>query len=458
MTNSTVNFNNITYTVGTNTIIVGDIEVNTPAPGAIDIKPIGPQVTTHLILSKNDDIMFKTILQTSPVRNFEITIYDQHSHVSCCYVASRKDNSSGNVKITECKDILSNIDFPKIVTGQLYLVISHYDGLDQLSIPQSKRDLVTQDIELLKQKVDTSKIILFISEEISKEIESLGISLTDSFQTVYAPPSGRLIQFLVEYLVGKSISGSKPSFQGMFKFDSIYDDFAPDDINVVIARSVRYDSTNPGVVSTIRRNGRIQINSDSKTSRSRFFIMLKHPENAELKVCEETTGTEFGITYRSTENLPDLTDDHFITIVEALTFLEKLNSKKDNVSITKFISDNLSAAGKYLFASPLNDFEELDSKSELSSIIIEYACILRNQIYQILLNNASMVNYRRAPPNKKRVIFNEGELRTTAAGIHPLYNNHPADMARQYTHFASEDIPSRPVMQSAPSSFSKSEP
>lgn len=35
MSNSTVNFNNITHTVGSNTIIVGDIEVNTPAPFAI---------------------------------------------------------------------------------------------------------------------------------------------------------------------------------------------------------------------------------------------------------------------------------------------------------------------------------------------------------------------------------------------------------------------------------------
>lgn len=439
MSASTVSFNNITHTIGSNTIIVGDISVNTPVPGAIDIKPIGPQDSTHLILSKNDDTMFKSILQTSPVRNFEITIYDQHGHTSCRYGADRKDNTAGNVKITESKDLLSNIDFPKIESGQMYMVITHYDGLDQLSIPESKRDLVIQDLALLRQKIDTTKIVLFISEEINKELEGLGITLGETFQHVYSPQSSRLIRFLVEFLVGKQISGSKPSFQGMLKFD--FDDVASDDINVVMARFVRYDSTNPGVVGTIRRNGRVQINTESKTTRSRFFIMLKHPENPNLKVSEETTGTVYDLTLRSPENIPDITDDHFKAIVESLTFLEGLNAKKDYESVKKFISKNLSDVGKYMFTSPLQVFEEMDSKSDMSSMIIDYGCILRSQIYQLLNSHSSFVNHRKVQPNKKRVLFNEGELKAaTTVGVGPFYGNHPAEMARNYTQFVSDSL------------------
>jgi hypothetical protein len=183
--------------------------------------------------------------------------------------------------------------------------------------------------------------------------------------------------------------------------------------------------------------------------------MLKHPENAHLKVCEETTGTVFDLTPRSADNLPDLTDDHFTAIVEALTFIEKLNNNKDSESVTKFITDNFGEAGKHMFASLLHVFEEVDSKSDLSSMIIEYGCILRTQIYQLITYNSSMVNYHKVQPNKKCVLFNEEELRATTVGIHPFYNTHQCDMTRHYTQFASESIAdsARAVMLSVSSYF-----
>jgi hypothetical protein len=307
----------------------------------------------------------------------------------------------------------------------VYLVISSYDGFDQLSIPESKRDLVIQDLTLLQQKVDTKKVTLIISSEISHEIEQLGINLNDYFKQVHSPVGTKLLKYLTEYLVGKSISGSKPSFQGMLKFDS-----ASCDTDMVMARFAKYD-LNQGVSSTIRRNGRIQINTEAKSAHSRFFIMLKHAEGAVFKLSEEVTGTQFEIVHRTLENIPDITDDHFNALMSAVTFLEKFNSKKDSESVNKFIESNLESVSRHIFTSPLASFDELESKSDLSSMIIEYGSSLRSQIYCLLTAVAGNTNLRKTRPNKKRVIFGENEIgQAVTSFVSPYYSS---DTARSYT-------------------------
>jgi hypothetical protein len=432
MSNSTINFNNIAYTNGSDTIIVGDIEINTVDSHAIDIKPIGSQVPSHIILSKNDDIIFKTIIQSSPISNFDISIYDHHGHKSCYYKADRTNNLSGNVEITESKNLLSNIDFPKIDDGQMYMVITHYEGIEQLYAFESKRELVNQDLELLKQKVNTHKIILFISDKINNVINTLGINLSDTFQKVISHESHKLINYMGEYLFGKKISGSKPSFQGMLKINS--KDGNLDDVNIGMVRFINYDSTIPGVTNTIRRNGRIQINTTFKTTRSRFFIRITHPINASLTVCEETTNTTFVLTPRTPENILDVTDEHFDIIIKSLNFLENLYITKDQDEklLIKFIKQNLCEAGKYLFDSPLVVFKEIESKSDISNMIIEYGCIIHNQIYQILFDNI-LSNNRNIKINNKSMFFTERDFRPQNTTNHYLYNTNNNFMVRNYT-------------------------
>lgn len=406
MSDSNIDFNNIVYTNGKYTIIVGDMNIQISNPNTIDIKPVGQQIDSHLIFAKNDDTIFKEEMQHAPTRNFDITIYDHYGHISGHYKANRKDNSVGTVKITERKDLLSNIEFPKIESGQIYLCISKYNALDQFSVPTCKRDLVIQDLELLKQKIDTNKIILFISEEINTVITQLGIDLSKTFQAVLTPPLNIFIQYIVEYLVGKNISITKSSFQGVLKFEAKNNTNA-NNISVVMSHLVKYE-LKPTISSTICHNGIIKIKTATNKGHARFFIMLKHPENIELQVSEKTTNTIFELTYRNLENLPDLTDEHFKIIIDALIFLENINTIVDYKSKIQYISDNYNEAGKYNFNSPLNIFEELKSKSEQSSIIIEYACILRKYIYQQLNNYALIIFSRQS--SRKKVFFTDTEF------------------------------------------------
>jgi len=410
MSNTSIDFNNIVCTNGKYTIIIGDMSVTISNSDIIDIKPVGLQVDSHLIFSKNDDSIFKEVMMKAPVRPFNITMYDQYGHKSGHYEASRKDNTAGTVKITERKDLLSNIEFPKIESGQIYLLITKYNALDQFSVPPSKYNLVIEDLRLLKQKINTKKIILFISEEINKVITQLGINLNETFRDVITPPSNIFIQYIVEYLVGKKISRTKSSFQGMLKFETKNSDTNSDDINVVMSHLVKYE-LKPCISSIIRRNGRIQINTCTDESYSQFFIMLKHQENIEFKVSEETTNTTFELTYCSPENLPDLTDEHFKIIIEALTFLENINAITDYKSKNEYISNNYNDAGKYLFNSPLDIFEGLESKSEYSSIIIEYACILRKHIYQQLNSYSLILFNHNVQPGKKYIFFTDTKSR-----------------------------------------------
>ncbi len=451
MSNTTISFNNITCTFGDHSIIVGDVKVERPAPGAINIMPLAPQVASHIVFSKNDDTTFKSYLQTSPVRQPEITLYDHHGQVSCRYASGRKDNSSGNLRITESKYLLSDIVFPKIQSGQLYLVITRYDGLEQVSIPESKKSLVRQDLELLVRKVDTSKIVLFIADEINNEIKKLGINLNETFQEVFNPSANHLIQYLVEYLVGKSISGSKSSFQGLLTFGSP-NGSDTNDVNIVMARFVPYDNTNQKVSSvsgSIRRGGRLQLNSEYRLSHSRFIIVIKHPENYVLKASEETTNTEFELIPYTAENLPDLTYDHFRAIIDSVSFLEKL-SNKDSDTLAKVISENCSEAGKHMFNSPLKVFENLESKSDMSSVIIEYGCILRSNIYRLLNSNANAVNVHKNQPNKKYLMFYENDPKAlNNFGVNRY--NHPEEMGRNYTQYASQTPAS--MIQVAPSTI-----
>jgi hypothetical protein len=432
MSSTTININNIAHTIGTNTIIVGDIELNTSVPISIDIKPLGPQVTSHFILSKNDDTLFKSILNDSPVREFDINLYDQHGHISCCYGSKRKNNYAGTIKINESKDLLSNIEFPKIDSGQIYLVITHYDGMEQLTIPDSKRQLIIQDLELLKQKVDTKKIVLFISKEINDEINTIGINLNDTFQKVFCPDSVKLIRYMVEYIVGKNISNSKPSFQGMLKFD--YDTSESNNINVVMADFIPYDSKKCSIQHTIRSKGRIQINSNYQISHSRFIIILTHSENYKLKLYEETTNTVFSITPRTRENLIDITDEHFNSLFKSTTFYEELKCQKNNELLNKFIIDNLNETAKYLFCSQLLVFEGLESKSDMSFMIINYGCSLQNQMYQFI-NNISQNNQLNS--NSLKYILNHNHKPVEYSTYCDRMNCNK--MYREYTQVLLED-------------------
>ena len=76
----------------------------------------------------------------------------------------------------------------------------------------------------------------------------------------------------------------------------------------------------------------------------------------------------------------------------------------------------------YIFNSPLNVFELLDSDSELSQMIIEYGSTLRQQIYQLLVTHASKSFSSVNKKVRKNVIFNDQEMHANYSEPPQLYS------------------------------------
>ncbi len=381
MSNSKVSFNNITYRSDKNSILVGEVKINTPAPDSIEIPPLAESCTSHIVLQKGDDTNFKNAFLNAPVRSSDIYLYDQCGHMFSSYTKDRINNAFGTVKISaDNKVLLSNIQLPTVSDGQVYLVINVYQGLNQTSIDSSKKFLVEKDLEGFSSKYDLSKVILFISSEISFELERLGVNYRQYFKNVHTSSSCRMNEYLCEYLAGRTVTGSKPTFQGMLTFGK--------DVDVVLARFSPMKGF--GNISVqLRRNGRVQINSEDSQAAAYFFIMLKHESSESLHYTEDVTKSEFEIVNRTIENLPDLTDDHFNVLIDSIRFIEKLNANRESKEFTKIILENAVEVVKYQFDSPLFAFDHVDTESTLSQFVIDYARVLRNQIFYLIYNKAS---------------------------------------------------------------------
>lgn len=414
MANSKITFNNITVTGDNNTLIVGELRITTPAPGAIDIPQQAELVNSNVIFQKGDDIAFKNHIQFSPVRAFGIKLYDQCGYLCNTWEAERPDNTSGNVRISsETKSLFSNIEFPKELTGQTYLVISSYAGFESCIMDGTKKFLVEKDFQALKQKHDVSNVILFISQHIYKELNELRIDLTKIFKEVHSSPSSNLITHFTEFIAGKSVAGSRPSFQGMLKFGP--------GVEVSVAR-FRPVKNCRNIECQIRRGGRIQINSENENCVVKFFIILKHLNPNTIAISEEFTQSEFQIVPYTAENLPGLKPNHFTTLFDGFSFLEKINNFKETETLTKFINENQANVISYMFASTLNVFELMESDSELVQMIIEYGSTLRQQIYQLLITHATstFTNINKKP--RKYLNFNDDEMKHNYSHANQLAN------------------------------------
>ena len=381
MSNSKVSFNNITYRSDKNSILVGEIKINTPVPDSIEIPSIGESCTSHIVLQKGDDVNFKNSFLSAPVKPNNIYLYDQCGHMFSSYSDDRVNNAHGTVKISaDNKVLLSNIQLPTVSEGQIYLVINVYMGLYQATINSSKKFLVEKDLESFSAKHDLSKVIVFISSEISNELDKIGVVYRKYFKEVLVSSSNRTSEYFCEYLAGRIVTGSRPTFQGMLTFGPGTD--------VVLAKFSPMKGFG-NVTAQLRRNGRIQINSEESQAAAYFFIMIKHDTSKNLHYMEDITKTEFTIIDRAIENLPDLTDNHFKVLIDSIRFIEKLNANRESKEFTKIILDNAVDIVKYQFDSPLNIFDSVNTESTLSQFIVDYACVLRNQLYYLIQNKAN---------------------------------------------------------------------
>jgi hypothetical protein len=443
MSKSKITFNNTTVIDTNNSLMVGELRISTPAPGAIDVPPQAQCVDSNIIIQKGDDNTFKTLLNASPVRPYGIKLYDQCGHLCNKWESNRHDNASGNVRITsETKALFSNIELPKDLTGQTYLVISSYSGFERCAMKTSKKFLAEKDFNALAENYMTD-VILFISESIKKELDELGIDLTQFFKSVYSSPTHTLLPYFVEFIVGRSVAGSKPSFQGMLNFGP--------GVEIAVARFRNIKDTS-SIECQIRRGGRIQINSENKNCAVKFFIVLKNSNSDQIKIIEENTHSEFPVVNYTAQTLPGLVSENFTTLFNGFNFLEQLNANKDIKNMSEFVKSHPVEVVSYCFDSPLTVFESIDSDSEFSQMIAEYGNTLGNQIYQLLISHSSKVKASSYVNKKthKNVMFDEHEM-------YPNYSDSTQYSTRLHQYIPAErqsSVPYRNCTSDIPVSFS----
>ena len=379
MSNSTVILETTTITGTENTIIVGALLVNTYSLKVISIPP---QINENInvIMQKGDDCIFKSLMNSSPVCPYNINLFDQYGDLCNKWNATRNNNSSGNVQITsETKALISSINLPcNKFPDTNYLVISSYDGLRNCALKESKKILVSSDLKMIPPSMKS--VILFIADHIKNELDELGFVISDYFSIVHAYPKQNLINTFVEFIVGKNVADSKPSFQGMLNFGSNVEIAAVRSLPVPDISKIKYH---------IRTGGRLQINTLEQSGAMKFLIVLKHSGTNEIDIVKENLETGFDIINNTVQVTPDLEIHNFKTLFDGIHFFENLNSIKEKNELMTFIKANSSNVALYLFDSPLNVFETINSESELSKNIIEHGRLLRKQINQLLINYAS---------------------------------------------------------------------
>lgn len=326
-------------------------------------------------------------MMTSPVNPFSISVYDQRGFLCNKWDSNRDNNSSGNVRITtDNMGLLSNIVFPTVPDGeQIYLAINSYSGVDSCTMSGTKEYIIKKDIEMLKQKVNVANIILFITAKIYHETFCGNkVYLSNIFNNVYVYET-TVIESLCEYIAGKNVYGSKPSFQGMLNFGE------NTDVSVGVFSQVEGEQL---IDCQVRRNGRIQINTNSLTSSVRFFVLLNCAHNQlighvddnpactyeNLCITEETTGLSFPIVPYTPGKLVGLTETHLQTIIDSFTYYNYLDNENNFDVLFEIITNNPKYTMMYMFRNPLKFAKLIVTDDKYSKMLVEYSSLLHEKI------------------------------------------------------------------------------
>jgi hypothetical protein len=280
MPNTKFNINNSnSYTYNNSTIVVGEIEVDSPAPNSITLSSIEKN-NCNVILSNQTLSSFKTYISNAPVTSNSIYVYDNFGNRVGRYENNRKNNESGSLNIlTEPVSLLSNIVFPD-TSSTIYLPLLSYNGLTDIIIPEMRKELFKQDMEELSKKTDLSKIHLIINESLSQIINNINEVFPFGKISIINDNEDH-IHFLVQYICGKIVSGQASIFQGMLKFGNNFD--------VISANSFNNNDKQKKIILIPRTNGIVQMNLDNNCSKTNFIILLNNKTNETVKSVLETT-------------------------------------------------------------------------------------------------------------------------------------------------------------------------
>jgi hypothetical protein len=206
-------------------------------------------------------------------------------------------------------------------------------------------------------------VVLVVATPVYDEFVKIYPEFEALFGKVFSVKQENIYSFVTEYICGKVISGSKPSFQGFLNFGS----------DATVLRCVG-DYT--WITYTIRSGGRVQVNTPAaKDTVSGKFLLFVDSSSMSypFTITEEVTGSSVTITPEMSikpDTFPEIKFDYILRMMENYQFGINLNPSFTPEKIMGFITDpaNQVKVMKYLFSShPKIDkeYEKLSDEAKL---------------------------------------------------------------------------------------------
>ncbi len=382
------NISNVKYYSNSDiTMVMGTMEANSSPPNSINIPPVVTK-SAHVLLTRMGYDCFKTAVGTAPVTSNQIYCYDQLGNLVGRYEKNRQSNVGGSLSIvSEPVTLLSNMKFPDVPeSDELIVTMASYTGLDQTSLASSRKYLLEADLKELAKNVDPSRIHLFITSSMSDVLKKIDYPLP--FKVTVAENCTNekaLINYLVEYLCGRTISGHQAIFQGFVNFG--------DDFDIIGSKCHRKtdDTESSNMTLTTRRGGRIQVNVDGKNGVANFLVFLrKKKEDVVLSsINEEVTKTTYTASLSDEvngETFSDITMLYLDNFINAIKYQEKLMSKTDTTSQLTYVKKASDESMRYLFGTDHVFTEELSSNEFSKLIVAEFGSVvmfIKNRLVQL---------------------------------------------------------------------------
>ena len=388
------------------TLIVGSIDVISKPPHSIALKS-EISSTSHVILDKNNLYYFRKYMSKSPITNNAIYAYDQIGNIVSRYESIRKNNDTGTINISiESVSLLGNILLPcNIKEGDnIFLPFTSYSGLDSVVSEKYRSELLYKDIEIFRTSNNLLNVTLVIGKTLHSTIKNI---LSDNydhfpllFKSIIITEDSQVINYIVEMLCGKVITGHNTSFQGFLNFGTNYE-VIHSTICPIESIDESIDENIKPIKLTNRQGGRIQVNVDGLRGLGNFIIILCKKDNSEemLYFIEEITNTIINISRTmiiDNSAFPCISINYLENYLDAIKFQKELYST-GNIDRLAYIHENSLAVIQYLFTNPYTDIEDIKNLNCISRTIYNDYLHLINEIRSTLEQN--IINSRVFSPS-----------------------------------------------------------
>jgi len=367
-------------------LVTANIEVTTTPRDGIPIKSTVTNKSNVIVNAKQFKAL-KDALLLLPVTKYPIHLYDQLGNVVSRMEVNRKVNVGGTLGVnTEPQTLLSHMVMPKVDDGATnYLILQEYIPLNSVYSEEKQLELLTEDINKLKEKTPNLKdVVVVIGKKLHETFLKLYPTYTEFFQVVPVKDEN-VINYVAEHICGKVIAGSKPSFQGFLNFGS--------GTNVI-----RCVSDNPSLVFTVRSGGRVQVNTDKELTTGKLVAVIENTGiTFPYTINEEVSGASFTINADMSikaETLPDIKLDYIISMLENFKFSTNIDLSIETDKINKFIMNptNHSSVIKYLFTQPLKVTKEFVKLPDDAKLLVR-TCEDNFQIIKQILSSKIYDNH-----------------------------------------------------------------